>query len=343
MGTMPGGKRAALDSKSKLSDQTSQTSQSQPETDQPGDREIDRQRGDNAVVPSSSSSASRRAKRKRQGDEVTKAVSSTRKKPHLEMPGRETAQPPRMSKARAAAGISDAPFELFEELAHVPARVIQPETVYSIFAQRSDKKYHDQLPLLTRLFFAIASPDAFDQLSEACTITRQKNSPKIPDSLSDVLQTMHALDTLDAATSLTAILRRFQLARLLDHRIRRENHHKTQRPLRPIRHHKYSQERLDILTGAVPEPDCQIQQERWGRANTKALIDLMADFYPLLQQPEKSRPAPTDAEVACRCFQRLEALQTRSNFFATERSPSCFSTIAQLLVPSPETLIGRKR
>jgi hypothetical protein len=35
-----------------------------------------------------------------------------------------------------------------------------------------------------------------------------------------MLQTMHALDTLDAATSLTAILRRFQLVRLLDHRIR---------------------------------------------------------------------------------------------------------------------------
>jgi hypothetical protein len=142
--------------------------------------------------------------------------------------------------------------------------VIQPETVYSIFARRSDEKYHEQLPLLIRLFFAIASPDAFDQLSEACTITRQKNGPKIPDTLNDVFQTMHALDTLDAATSLTAILRRFQLARLLDHRIRRENHHKTQRQLRPIRHHKYSQERLDMLTGVVAEPDRQIHQERWG-------------------------------------------------------------------------------
>ena len=119
-------------------------------------------------MASSSSSASRRAKRKRQGDEVTKAVSSTRKKPHLEMPRRETAQPPRTPKARATTGISDAPFELFEELAHVPARVIQPETVYSIFARRSDKKYHDQLPMLIRLFFAITSPDVM--LSEACTI-----------------------------------------------------------------------------------------------------------------------------------------------------------------------------
>jgi hypothetical protein len=193
----------------------------QPETEQQGDQEIDRQRGDNAVVALSSSSASRRAKRKRQGDEITKAVLSARKKPHLKMPRRETAQPPRTPKARATTRISDAPFELFEELAHVPARVIQPETVYSIFARRSDKKYHDQLLLLIRLFFAIASPDAFNQLSEACTITRQKNDPKIPDTLNDVLQTMHALDTIDAATSLTAILRRFQLARLLDHRTRK--------------------------------------------------------------------------------------------------------------------------
>jgi hypothetical protein len=51
-----------------------------------------------------------------------------------------------------------------------------------------------------------------------------------------------------------------------------------------------------MLAGVVPEPGRQIHQERWGRANTKALIDLMADFCPLLQRPEKSKPTPTDAE-----------------------------------------------
>jgi len=218
--------------------------------------------------------------------------------------------------------------------------VIQPETVYSIFARRSNKKYHDQLPLLTRLFFAIASPDAFDQLSEACTITRQKNGPKIPDTLNDVLQTMHTLDTLDAATSLTAILRRFQLARLLDHRIRRENHHKTQRPLRPIRHHKYSQERLDILTGAVPEPDRQIQQERWGRANTKALIDLMADFYPLLQRPEKSRPAPTDAEYWEKHKKLKNRLSCARNWYLLQQK---FSPGILALVPCGDGLVPTDR
>jgi hypothetical protein len=126
MGTMPVGKTAALDSKSKLSGHSQPSSQSSQSSQrqQPGDQEIDRQRGDNAVMASSSSSASRRAKRKRQGDKVTKAVSSTRKKPHLKMPGRETAQPPRTLKARATTGISDAPFELFEELAHIPVKVI---------------------------------------------------------------------------------------------------------------------------------------------------------------------------------------------------------------------------
>jgi hypothetical protein len=89
MGTMPVGKTAALDSKSKLSGQTQPSSQSsQSRVDQEIDRQNDRQRGDNAMVASSSLSASRRAKRKRQGNKVTKAVSSTRKKPHLKMPGR---------------------------------------------------------------------------------------------------------------------------------------------------------------------------------------------------------------------------------------------------------------
>jgi len=40
----------------------------------------------------------------------------------------------------------------------------------------------------------------------------------------------------------------------------------------------------------------QIQQERWGRINTKELVELMADFYTLLQQPKKNRLTPTEAE-----------------------------------------------
>lgn len=52
----------------------------------------------------------------------------------------------------------------------------------------------------------------------------------------------------------------------------------------------------DMLTGVVTGPEGQFQQEHWGRANTKALMDLMADFYPLLQRLEKSQLAPTDAE-----------------------------------------------
>jgi hypothetical protein len=48
-----------------VSDEGEQPEQpEQPETEQQGDQEIDRQRGDNVVVASSSSSASRRAKRK---------------------------------------------------------------------------------------------------------------------------------------------------------------------------------------------------------------------------------------------------------------------------------------
>src|SRR5579859_5264939 len=85
---------------------------------------------------------------------------------------------------------------------------------------------------------------------------------KIPESLHDVLQTMHALDTLDAATSLTVIIRRSQLARLLDHRIQRESSQNAE-ATPAIRQHKYIQERLDMLTGVVTEPDRQSQQGRY--------------------------------------------------------------------------------
>jgi hypothetical protein len=77
---------------------------------------------------------------------------------------------------------------------------------------------------------------------------------------------MHALDTLDAATSLTVILRRSQLARLLDHRIQRESPQNAE-ATPAIRQHKYSQERLDMLTGVVTEPDRQSQQGRYKGIN----------------------------------------------------------------------------
>ncbi|KAJ9646985.1 hypothetical protein H2199_001971 [Coniosporium tulheliwenetii] len=49
----------------------------------------------------------------------------------------------------------------FEELQHIPQGIIQSTEVYQTFITRSNSEDENGLWLLTRLFFAIASPDTF--------------------------------------------------------------------------------------------------------------------------------------------------------------------------------------
>jgi hypothetical protein len=53
-----------------------------------------------------------------------------------------------------------------KRLEHILKSNIQPAKVYKIFLDRSQSKDLDGIWLLTRLFFAIASPDAFYQLRD---------------------------------------------------------------------------------------------------------------------------------------------------------------------------------
>jgi uncharacterized protein (UPF0371 family) len=59
--------------------------------------------------------------------------------------------------------------------------------------------------LLTGHFFAIASPDAFYQLRDACTSIRENGASIV-------------LDNLEIAASTNSILRRYYLTRLVDYR-----------------------------------------------------------------------------------------------------------------------------
>jgi hypothetical protein len=101
--------------------------------------------------------------RKREHDQVTKVLSN---KAHTSRKTRDGGKTTVIdAKAQAATEPSDTSFKLFEELANVPARVIQLDSVYVVVTQCSEKRNLDQLPLLTWLFSAIASPNVFLTLS----------------------------------------------------------------------------------------------------------------------------------------------------------------------------------
>lgn len=99
----------------------------------------------------------------------------------------EPASSRRKSKAR---------LHLLKELVYISQEMAQPDEIFKIFPRRCTR---EKVVLLTRLFSMLASPEAFDQLSEACTITRQKANGISSDSLDSLEQTMQTLDKLDIA------------------------------------------------------------------------------------------------------------------------------------------------
>jgi hypothetical protein len=151
-----------------------------------------------------------------------------------------------------------------KDLALVPGYRIQPTDVCRIFVDRGMSKDTHAIRLLTRLFFSIASPDAFDQLRAACNTTRHNRDHKLCQNPS-IFQTLLVLDTLDITASTASILQRFHLSRLVVHRNDRERHHKSQ--------------------GRVTRSERS--QEGFGRASSLALVDLMGEAYPDLKQPQK--------------------------------------------------------
>ena len=68
------------------------------------------------------------------------------------------------------------------------------------------------------LFYAIAGPDAFSQLRDSCALVRERGEYTVSQQTDTVGQTIKALDGLETAASTNAILRRYHLTRLSEHR-----------------------------------------------------------------------------------------------------------------------------
>ena len=101
---------------------------------------------------------------------------------------------------------------------------------------------HARLQLLhplTRLFFAIASPDTFADLREACSAVREQGVFTALQHTNTLKDTVKAIDPLDSTAFADRNLRRHYLVHLVEHRHQREAYHKSgpkTRDLRRTRH-----------------------------------------------------------------------------------------------------------
>ena len=113
---------------------------------------------------------------------------------------------------------------LLKRLSPIPKESKQPKEVFQIFCSCCKDESQDTVSLLTRLFFAVASPVAFYQLRDACTASQQDKIHRVPQPTANVLQTLQALNKLDTNVSTALILWRYHLTYLAACRHQKEEY-----------------------------------------------------------------------------------------------------------------------
>lgn len=154
----------------------------------------------------------------------------------------------------------------------VASPTMQADAVYQEFAKKSSdpnkELNHSRIELLTRLFFAIASPDAFCQLRDACHSVRH-NLGSIPQLGGNIAETMKALDNLETTVNMASTVRRYYLVSLV--------------ALRSQRQSKYTQQRLRQSRTVGEENEVSLRP-----ADSQALTSMMAEAYPDLNPVQEN-------------------------------------------------------
>lgn len=102
------------------------------------------------------------------------------------------------------------------EITNIPTSVAQPAAIDKLFSE-SREISGDWVPYLTAFFYAIASPQAFRELRDACNLARTNQGP-VSGSAESTLQTLELIDRLESNTAYCASLRRYYLSCLLHKR-----------------------------------------------------------------------------------------------------------------------------
>lgn len=196
--------------------------------------------------------------------------------------------------------------ECFEELQRVQESRIQTAEIYKKILNKYEKQIglKDAEPkkmeiwLATRLFFAIASSDAFYQLRCACAESRaMAEGSLMPEPTNNVADILKALDSLDSMASTNASIRRYHLTNLCQRRGEREKYHQNERPKQVTRKLKNTYSRpahTDVQHGIM-------------RTSSFALDDMMAEAYPKTKRPSKNtHPSDSRAQMWNRKYKALK-------------------------------------
>jgi hypothetical protein len=197
-------------------------------------------------------------------------------------------------RRKLAGGLS---LEVLDRVSNaLPRTLIEPRDFFGeLNLAMGDNSTHDTL-VLTHLFFAIASPDAFCHLHEACEAATSGPPHLREGSAESVRDAMQALDRLDVNEHVTSIARRFYLAQLVEARQARQKKHLPPASKPQIIRLKYGHEKPRLF-----QPPTGVK-----KAASQALKDLMLEAYPELCQRQADI-----AETSTEYKKKYAVLRTR--------------------------------
>ncbi|KAF2240209.1 hypothetical protein BU26DRAFT_512426 [Trematosphaeria pertusa] len=126
-----------------------------------------------------------------------------------------------VKRAKVTAPDTNDQFLSLKEFPAIPENSPRPSEVYRTFKDRTSAS-EKELLLMTYLFYAVASPDAFYQLRETCIAIRGAQDPSTVGRDNKVYGTVCALDKLETEDYQNSILRRLFLSQLVEYRQEKE-------------------------------------------------------------------------------------------------------------------------
>ncbi|RDW80799.1 hypothetical protein BP5796_05497 [Coleophoma crateriformis] len=206
-------------------------------------------------------------------------------------------------------------------------RFSNAEEVFETFRQRLSEDRRHLSSLLMRLFYAVGSPDALRQLRDALDLARKNYIiPAAHAAANDLATTVSMLDQLDATTTLSHILRRYHLVRLLVHRSKLESSLKAAKLAAKgtKRRLKYDFEKIELMKRGVEaafDADAKSAKENQlkYRSKTQALSDLMRTLYPDLQPDPEGSVSATGCEYNRKLTKLRNRLSCARNWYQFEQ------------------------
>ena len=158
--------------------------------------------------------------------------------------------------------------------------LVQPAEIHAKISKRLNTHNTDLTLMLTRLFYAIGSPESFYQLKVACAGVWNMSALSLSDRHGSI-PPLRALDKLDVDVSVEPILRRYYLAELVASRDRRQAHYRAQDC-------RMQQPRL--LRFGYTKPRAENATRGTRLATRQALKDLLLESYPNLRKVAETNP-----------------------------------------------------